>query len=106
MSMKRYRESYKLWKRAHAVLLNGVSTLSKSPQYITFGASPVFIDRAKGAYVWDCDGNRYIDYLMALGPIILGFAYEEVDREVRKQMRKGSLFRLSNKLELKLDEQL
>jgi len=103
---KRYKKSYQQWKRANSLILNGVSTLSKSPVYITFGASPVFAERAKGAYFWDIDGHRYIDYPLALGPIILGHAYDEVDREVIKQMSKGFLYSLSGKRELELAEML
>lgn len=84
------------------MLLNGILTLSKSPEAIGYGSCPVFAERAKGAYFWDCDGNKYIDYPLALGPVILGYAYDEVDNAVRAQMKKGFLYSLSNRAELEL----
>lgn len=102
----RYKKSYELWEKANKLLLNGVLTLSKSPIGIGYGAVPVFVQRAKGAYFWDSDGNRYIDYPLALGPIILGHAYNEVDQAVKKQMAKGILYSLSSNLELELAELL
>ncbi|MDD5005998.1 MAG: aspartate aminotransferase family protein [Candidatus Omnitrophica bacterium] len=101
---RRYKQSHILWEKANSLLLNGVSTFSKSPLYITLGACPIFAERAKGAYFWDCDGNRYIDYPLALGPIILGYAYDEVDSAVKRQMSRGFLYSLSNRLELELSE--
>lgn len=88
------------------MLLNGVLTLSKSPEAIGYGTCPVFAEKAKGAYFWDCDGNKYIDYALALGPVVLGYAYNGVDNAVRKQMKKGFLYSLSNKAELDLSESL
>lgn len=102
----KYRKSYELWERANSLFLNGVQTLSKSPKYITFGGSPAYIDKAKGAYMWDYDGNRYIDYPMALGPIVLGYAFDEVDDAVKEQMSKGFLYSLSSRLEIELAELL
>lgn len=101
-----YTKSYQIWDKANALILNGVSTLSKSPVYITLKGSPVYVERAKGAYFWDCDGNRYIDFPLALGPIILGYAYDEVDAAVRAQMSKGFLYSLSSSLEVELAELL
>ncbi|PWR72856.1 aspartate aminotransferase family protein [Methanospirillum lacunae] len=103
---KRYKKSMALWKKAPQVILNGVQTLSKSPLHIAFGACPIFVEKAKGAYFWDCDGNRYIDYPLALGPIVLGHAYPRVDRAVKKQMKNGSLFSLSSPKEIELAELL
>lgn len=102
----RYKRSYELWGRAPDLLLNGVVTLSKSPVHVALGACPVYVERAKGAYFWDCDGNRYIDYVMALGPILLGYANEAVDGAVKRQMEKGFLYSLSSPLEHELAELL
>jgi len=104
--MKRYYESYQKWSKARNLILNGVATLSKSPEHIAPGACPVFAERAKGAYFWDCDENRYIDYPLALGPIILGHAYDEVDDAVKRQMADGFLFSLTHKKEIELAELL
>lgn len=99
---KKYKKSYALWNKATKVILNGVQTLSKSPIHIAYGACPIYVERAKGAYFWDCDGNRYIDYPLALGPIVLGHAYDKVDSAVKKQMNNGSLYSLSSPKEIEL----
>ncbi len=102
----KYTESYKLWEKANNLFLNGVLTLSKSPMHIAPGACPVFAERAQGAYFWDSDGNRYIDYPLALGAVVLGHAYNDVDRTVAEQMAKGILYSLSSRRELELAELL
>jgi len=65
-------------------------------------AMPAFIERAKGCRMWDLDGREYIDYRCALGPIILGYCYEEVDQAVRAQMAKGSIFSMASPIELEV----
>jgi len=98
--------SKSMWKKANKLILNGVQTYSKSPIYIASEAYPIFVDRGKGAYIWDLDGNRYIDYPLALGPVILGYSYEEINSAVKKQIDKGILFSFSNPLEIELAELL
>ena len=46
-----------------------------------------YVGKAKGAYLWDVDGKKYIDYRMAFGPIILGHSYDEVDQKVIEEIR-------------------
>ncbi len=60
----------------------------------------LYIEKARGAYVWDVDGNRYIDYRLAFGPVILGYAYDEVDEEVIKALRRGVTVGLTHELEI------
>ena len=62
-------ESDRLWERARRVIPAGTQTLSKAPSQFVDGVSPKFLKRGKGCHVWDVDGNEYIDYPMALGPI-------------------------------------
>ena len=59
----------------------------------------IYVDHGKGARVWDIDGNEYIDYRLAYGPIILGYADERVDEAARKGMEIGGVFALSTELE-------
>jgi glutamate-1-semialdehyde 2,1-aminomutase len=65
-----------------------------------------YVDKAKGAYLWDVDGNRYIDYRMAFGPIILGHAYDEVNAKVHTEIDQGVLCAMTNELELDLAEMI
>jgi len=59
----------------------------------------IYVDHGKGGRVWDIDGNEYIDYRLAYGPIILGYADERVDEAARKGMEVGGVFALSTELE-------
>ncbi len=70
------------------------------------GVAPGFLRRGQGSHVWDVDGNEYIDYPMALGPIILGHAYPAVDQAVRQQMEQGAAFSLPHPLEIEVAERL
>lgn len=58
--------------------------------YTPISAYPLFSSRAKGAYFWDVDGNRFIDYMCAYGPNVLGYNDDEVDEAVRVQLEKGN----------------
>ncbi|KAA0256318.1 MAG: aminotransferase class III-fold pyridoxal phosphate-dependent enzyme, partial [Chloroflexi bacterium] len=77
-----------LQQRAQRVAPLGVNS---NFRYWGDGITP-YVDKAKGAHLWDVDGRKYIDYRMAFGPIILGHAYDEVDRKVIEEIQKGVLF--------------
>ena len=70
------------------------------------GGTPVFVDRAEGAYLFDVDGKRYIDYVLSWGPMLLGHANAEVLAAVRKQLDKGLSFGAPTALETELAETL
>ena len=76
--MDRLPESAKFYKRSNSVLA-GPSTFSKGPDQFAYGITPYAIERGDGAYVWDVDGNKYLDTIMALGPIILGYNHPYVN---------------------------
>ncbi len=65
-----------------------------------------YVQKAKGGLLWDVDGNRYIDYRLAFGPIILGHAYPEVDAKVIEELGKGSLYAMTSELEVELVEKI
>jgi len=87
-------KSNEYWKRACNTILSGTQLYSKGPETHIKGVSPIYIERGKDAHVWDPDGNEYIDYDMGLGPILLGYCYESVDRAIMEQMQKGMGFSL------------
>lgn len=93
-------------KRAQAVIPGGSQTLSKGPDSFVQGVSPSFLVRGAGARVWDVDGNEYIDYILGLGPVILGHADATVNEAVRKQLELGVSFSLPHTLEVELAELL
>jgi glutamate-1-semialdehyde aminotransferase len=98
--------SDRLWERALCVIPGGTQTLSKAPSQFVEGVSPKFLQRGIGSHVWDVDGNEYIDYPMALGPILLGYDFPAVTEAVVKQAHAGTTFTLMHPLEVELAEML
>jgi len=79
-------------------------TLAKAPGQFSEGVCPVFVEKAKGNRIWDIDGNKYLDYYAAIGPVSLGYCYEPVDQAIREQLDKGISFSLMHRLEYELCE--
>ncbi len=80
----------------------GTQTNAKRPYPAFDGVMPKFIVRGKGCRVWDMEGKEYIDYRLALGPVTLGYCYDEVDDAVRAQLAHGVLFSMASPIELDL----
>jgi glutamate-1-semialdehyde aminotransferase len=99
-------ESNRLWERAQRVIPGGTQTLSKAPSQFVDGVSPKFLRRGRGSHVWDVDGNEYIDYPMALGPITLGYDHPAVTEAVVAQIHQGTTFTLMHPLEVEVAELL
>ena len=102
----RYRESLTLLRRAESAVPGQAQTFSKSWTQFPRGVSPVYATRADGGFVWDADGNRYIDWPMALGPLLLGHNYPAVNAAVKEQLTRGCAFSLPTTGELALAERL
>lgn len=98
--------SKELKARAEKIIPSCSQTFSKSPTQFVQGVAPIFIERGEGCHVWDVDGNEYIDYPMALGPIVLGYNYRPVTEAVVRQMKLGMTFSLPHPLEVHLAERL
>jgi glutamate-1-semialdehyde 2,1-aminomutase len=92
MQEYQYPKSRELFKRAAKVLPAGVpGHLGPAEScFIPVSAFPVFSERAEGAYFWDVDGNRFIDYMCAFGPNYLGYNDPEVEAAALAQMKKGN----------------
>jgi glutamate-1-semialdehyde 2,1-aminomutase len=86
-------------------IVGGVNSPSRSFKAVGGGA-PVFMERAQGAYFWDVDGNRYIDYLAAYGPLILGHANPHVAEAISKAAYNGVLYGTPTTLEVKFAKML
>lgn len=97
-----HEKSNAMQRRALSVMPLGVNS---NFRYWGEGITP-YVQRAKGAYLWDVDGNRFIDYRLAFGPIILGHAYPEVDAKVHEEIDKGVLFAMTSELELAVAEKI
>lgn len=98
--------SQSLKARAERVIPSCTQTFSKGPTQFVQGACPVFLVRGQGSHVWDVDGNEYIDYPMALGPVILGHDEPAVTEAVIRQLRDGVTFSLPHPLEVEAAELL
>ncbi len=84
-------KSEKLHSEALEHIVGGVNSPSRSYKAVGGGA-PVAMERAKGAYFWDVDGNKYIDYLAAYGPIITGHAHTHITEAITKAAETGVLY--------------
>lgn len=101
----KFDESNRLRERAHRLIPGGAHTYSKGDDQFP-KLSPGFMDRGKGAHVWDVDGNEFIDWGMGLRSVCLGHAYEPVLTAVRDQLGKGVNFTRPTALEGELAELL
>ena len=104
--MSSYEKSDELLKRAVKVTPLGAQTYSKSYRYYCQGDSPSFIDRGEGCYLYDVDGNKFIDFVCALGPITIGYNVEEINDAVKAQLDKGISFSLQAEAEVELAEKI
>jgi glutamate-1-semialdehyde 2,1-aminomutase len=96
--------SLKLFQRAQRVLPGGV--LSPVRGVAAFDPYPIYIARGEGPYLHDVDGNRYVDLMLGLGPIILGHSHPSVVDAVQEQVAKGSLFASCTELEIEVAERI
>ncbi|WP_303660296.1 glutamate-1-semialdehyde 2,1-aminomutase [Salipaludibacillus sp. LMS25] len=83
--------SEQLNKEAQEIILGGVNSPSRSFKGVG-GGTPVFMKKGKGAYFWDEDGNQYIDYLAAYGPIITGHAHPHITEAIKTAAEDGVLY--------------
>ncbi|MFC4410201.1 glutamate-1-semialdehyde 2,1-aminomutase [Chungangia koreensis] len=87
----KHSKSEELQKEALEHIVGGVNSPSRSYKAVGGGA-PVVMERAEGAYFYDVDGNRYIDYLAAYGPIITGHAHPHITKAITKAAETGTLY--------------
>ena len=97
-----YKRSSSLFKSAQAVIPGGVNSPVRA--FKAVGGTPVFVERAKGAYLYDVDGNKLIDYISSWGPMILGHAYDPVINAVKYRADLGTSFGMPTALETQIAE--
>ncbi|HIW12422.1 MAG TPA: glutamate-1-semialdehyde 2,1-aminomutase [Candidatus Salinicoccus stercoripullorum] len=100
-----HEKSKALKDEANEVILGGVNSPSRSYKAVGDGA-PVVMDRAEGAYFYDVDGNRYIDYLAAYGPIITGHGHPRIHEAIAEQSSKGILYGTPTTLEIEFAKKI
>ncbi len=96
----RYQRSSALFQCAQAVIPGGVNSPVRA--FKAVGGTPVYIEKAKGAHLYDVDGNILIDYISSWGPMILGHAFEPVIEAVKKRAESGTSFGIPTELETQI----
>ena len=101
----KFTESEKLQQFSNDYILGGVNSPSRSYKAVGGGA-PVVMQEGQGAYLIDEDGNKYIDYLQAYGPIITGHAHPHITKAIQEQAAKGVLYGTPTRLEIDFAKKL
>src|SRR5512139_3704327 len=94
--------SLKLFRQAQTLLPGGVDSPVRA--FRAVGGQPLFIDRGEGPYLFDVDGNRYIDFVLSWGPLILGHADPDVVAALQQVATRGTSFGAPSPLEVELAE--
>ena len=96
------RKSARLFERAKQIIPGGVNSPVRA--FKAVGTAPRFIKKARGSYLWDVDGNKYIDYVGSWGPMILGHAHPRITRAINRATNNGTSFGAPTELEVKMAE--
>lgn len=97
-------KSRELFAKAKAVIPGGVNSPVRA--FKSVGSEPLFIDRAAGPYLWDVDGNKYIDLVLSWGPMIHGHADPDIENSVLAVIGNGTSFGAPTEVETKLAEEI
>ena len=95
-----YQRSSALFAEAEKVIPGGVNSPVRA--FKAVGGTPIFVEKAKGAYLYDADGNKLIDYINSWGPMILGHAHEPVVNAVIEKAKKGTSFGMPTEIETEI----
>ena len=97
-----YKRSSALFAQAQKAIPGGVNSPVRA--FKAVGGDPIFVEKAKGAYLYDADGNRLIDYINSWGPMILGHAYEPVVNAIVDKAQLGTSFGMPTQIETQIAE--
>ncbi len=86
-------KSLEIYEKAQKIMTPVTQTMAKGPGQYSIGASPVYLKKGDGSHVWDVDGNEYLDWNAAIGPLSLGYCYPAVDNAIKRQLEDGITFR-------------
>jgi len=100
--MLSYKRSSALFQAAQQVLPGGVNSPVRA--FNSVGGNPIFVEYAKGAYLYDADGNKLIDYIASWGPLLFGHAYAPVIEAVTERAKKGTSFGMPTEIETLIAE--
>ncbi|MDG6926188.1 MAG: glutamate-1-semialdehyde 2,1-aminomutase [Nitrososphaerota archaeon] len=96
------KKSWSLYERASKVMPGGAS--SHGQCYPVFDPYPLTFEKGRGSHIWDADGNEYIDFILSMGPCILGHCHPTLMKAAADQLKKGTAFAVLNENEVKLAE--
>ena len=99
-----YKNSIKAYEKACEVIPGGVDSPVRA--FKSVGGTPPFIEKGKGAYIYDIDGNRYVDFVQSWGPLIFGHCDKDIEKAVIKTAKKGLSFGAPTNLETKLANEI
>jgi len=97
-------KSEALFERAQRVMPGGVNSPVRA--FRAVGGTPFFVQRGEGCFLWDVDGNRYVDFVCSWGPLILGHAHPEVVAAVKEAIEHGTTYGAPTELEIRLAEKI
>lgn len=100
------KKSLETYERAGQLIPGWTQLISRRASQFAKEVSPIYAQRAKGSRFIDIDGNEFIDWVNAVGAVILGHADDVVDNAVKEQIDRGSMFTLNSRAELELAEEL
>ena len=96
--------SEQLFEQAKQFIPGGVNSPVRA--FTAVGGTPVFVDHAKGAYLYDCENKRYIDYVLSWGPMILGHAHPDILKAVTEKLQAGLSFGAPTEIETQLAQEI
>ena len=99
-------KSNSLKNRAQKIIPGLSQTFSKASYSFVEGTYPVFLKSGNGSHVFDVDDNEFIDYILGLGPVSLGYNYEPINHSIKNQLSNGISFSLPHYLEVEFSEKL
>lgn len=95
-----YQRSSALFEAAQAFIPGGVNSPVRA--FKSVGGTPIFVEKAKGSYLYDADGNRFIDFIASWGPMIMGHAQEQVIEAITEQAQNGTSYGMPTALETEI----
>ncbi len=103
---KKFIKSKALLGKARNLTPLGAQTFSRSYRYFSQSEAPAFIERGEKAHVWDIDGNEFVDFILSLGAITVGYNNPIVNRAIQDQLKKGVIFSQPSPVSITLAEKL
>lgn len=98
--------SNELYNKAEGLIPAFTQTLAKGPGQYTRGIAPKYLYKGKGSHVWDVDGNEFLDFNMGIGPVLLGYCYDAVDKAIKEQLSNGITFSMMHPLEVEVADMI